>query len=148
MYMTSEVAQSPEPDPRPPGPIELQRLILAATGTGMESHRLGLVVLDTGATETVGSREAIEYIMQKRFQKYGYEDRGIDVNRRKTSTSLGIYTLGSTPLMFRGSCTFRDQDHGSSWCSSGHPKASPRVHRDLSCSKNSSSEWSQRTPFA
>ena len=117
IYMKSEVAQSPVPDPRPPGPIDLQRLILAATGTGQESHRLGLAVLDTGATETVGSLEAIEYVMHQRFLKYGHEEIGVDVTRRKkfkfgnaeertaesylllpqsvqgVSTSLGIYTL-------------------------------------------------------
>ena len=115
--MTADPDVIGTPDPLPPGPQDLQRMILAASGSSAGNHRLGLAVLDTGATETVGSLEAIEYILHCRFRRYGHEDIGVDVNRRKKfkfgnaeertaesflllpqtvqgqTTSLGIYTL-------------------------------------------------------
>lgn len=98
-------------------PEDLQRMILAATGSSQDPHRLGYAVLDTGATETVGSLQAVEHIMQRRMMKFGEEQVGVDVKRRKRfrfgnaeersaesylllpqivngiKTSLGVYTL-------------------------------------------------------
>ena len=95
---------------------DFQRLILAAGGAE-DPHRLGYAVLDTGATETVGSLEAIDYIMKQRIQRFGQEKVGVDVKRQKrfrfgnaqemnaesylllpqrvngVETSLGVYTL-------------------------------------------------------
>ena len=72
---------------------------------------------DTGATETVRSLEAIEYMLHQRSQRYGHEEVGVDPNKNKRfkfgnaqerwsesflllpqkvagqPTSLGVYTL-------------------------------------------------------
>ncbi len=98
-------------------PADIQRLILAAAGGPHDPHRLGYAVIDTGATETVGSLEAIEYIMNSRSSRFPNEKVGVDVSRRKRfrfgnaeerqaesflvlpqtvgglKTSLGVYTL-------------------------------------------------------
>ena len=98
-------------------PEDVQRMILAAAGSPQDPHRLGYAVLDTGATETVGSLQAVEHIMQRRQIKFGDEKVGVDVQRRKrfrfgnaeerssesylllpqmvngVNTSLGVYTL-------------------------------------------------------
>ena len=73
--------------------------------------------MDTGATETVRSLEAIEYMLHQRSQRYGHEEVGVDPNKNKRfkfgnaqerwsesflllpqevagqPTSLGVYTL-------------------------------------------------------
>ena len=101
----SPVAMSP-----PAG--DLRRLILAADTLDV-NLRLSHAVVDTGATETVGSLEAVEV----RSQRFGQERVGLDVRRKKrfnfgnaqereaesylllpqtvqgVSTSLGVYTL-------------------------------------------------------
>ena len=108
------------------GPQDLHRMILtASTGSSSDPHRLGYAVLDTGATETVGSLQAIDYIVQKRAQMYGEEAIGVDPKRTKRfkfgnaeervaesylllpqtvngcPTSLGVYTLDvpNVPLL-------------------------------------------------
>lgn len=66
------------------GHDDLQRLILtASTGSSQDPHRLGYAVLDTGATETVGSLQAIEYIVNTRAARFGPEDIGVDPTRTK-----------------------------------------------------------------
>ena len=74
-------------------------------------------MIDTGATETVGSLEAVEQIMKTRFAVFGQERIGLDVNKNNRfkfgnaqersaecylllpqvikgqSTQLGVYTL-------------------------------------------------------
>ena len=96
-------------------PSDVQRMILAAHSDPL--RRLGYAVVDTGATETVGSLEAIEHIMLRRRERFGPEEIGIHPSKQKrfkfgnaqerTSesflvlpqsingipTSLGIYTL-------------------------------------------------------
>lgn len=81
------------------------------------ADRLRYAVLDTGATETVGSMDALEHVLMKRFELFGHEDVVIDVNNTKEfkfgngqtraassfvclpqtignrSTTLGIYAL-------------------------------------------------------
>ena len=89
----------------------------AANDADDAEQRLRMAVLDTGATETVGSLDAIEYVMNQRRIKHGAEEVGVDVKRTKRfkfgnaeerasesyvllpqliagkSTSLGVYTL-------------------------------------------------------
>ena len=96
---------------------DLQRMILAAAGSAHDPHRLGYAVVDTGATETVGSLEALEFVMNQRMQHFGAEDIGVDVSKHKRfkfgnaeeraaesfvhlpqtvngiRTTLGVYTL-------------------------------------------------------
>ena len=100
-----------------PSPQDLQRSILAATSCSGTHHRLGFGVIDTGATETVGSLEAIEYIMSCRSKTFPGEMVGVDGSRKKRfrfgnaeeraaesyillpqrvngcGTNLGVYTL-------------------------------------------------------
>ena len=102
-----------------PSMNDVQRMVLAAqpgegpTGTS----RLGFAVIDTGATETVGSLDAVEYVMNQRREIFGAEQVGVMPGRTKRfkfgnaeersaesfimlpqkihgqDTSLGIYTL-------------------------------------------------------
>ena len=100
-------------------PLDTQRLILAAAATGShrDPHRLGYAVIDTGATETVGSLDAVEFVTTQRARRFGPEDIGVDPHRVKRfkfgnaeermaesylllpqsvngqQTSLGVYTL-------------------------------------------------------
>ena len=114
VFMVSDAGHD-VPPPRVPHQ-DFQRLILAAGGAD-DPHRLGYAVLDTGATETVGSLEAIDYIMKQRSQRYGQEKVGVDIKRQKrfrfgnaqemnaesylllpqkvngVETSLGVYSL-------------------------------------------------------
>ena len=125
ILMVEEV-QSPTSPRADLGHEDMQRLILTATtGSNSDPHRLGYAVVDTGATETVGSLQAIEYIVNTRAERYGREDIGVDPSRTKrfkfgnaeertaesylllpqsvngTPTSLGVYTLDvpNVPLL-------------------------------------------------
>ena len=114
--------------PQLPAVADMQRLILTAADPSMVGHpeRLGYAVLDTGATETVGSLEAIEFISQQRLKHFGPEEIGVDPKRRKrfkfgnaeekyaesfvllpqtvngNKTTLGVYTLDvpGVPILF------------------------------------------------
>ena len=114
--------------PQLPAVADMQRLILTAADPSMVGHpeRLGYGVLDTGATETVGSLEAIEFISQQRLKHFGPEEIGVDPKRRKrfkfgnaeekyaesfvllpqtvngNKTTLGVYTLDvpGVPILF------------------------------------------------
>ena len=123
--VTDEVFMLEETDLEPP-PTTLSlsavhRMVLAASSGGGEassdSSRLGFAVVDTGATETVGSLDAIEYVMSCRRGIFGAEEIGVCTDRVKrfkfgnaqervaesfvhlpqtidgVSTSLGVYTL-------------------------------------------------------
>lgn len=96
---------------------DIQRMVLAASSSTESGRRLGFAVIDTGATETVGSLEAIEHIMNERRNVFGSEEIGVNVNKRKRfrfgnaeercsesflilpqtingqKTSLGVFTL-------------------------------------------------------
>lgn len=117
--MDSTTAQKQQSGDGAQHPLDTQRMILAAASTGshQDPHRLGYAVIDTGATETVGSLDAVEYITQQRALRFGPEDIGVDPKRVKRfkfgnaeervaesfmllpqsvqgkPTSLGIYTL-------------------------------------------------------
>ena len=93
------------------------RDMILTAGGHPDARRLGYAVIDTGATETVGSLDALEYIMGRRQQQFGREQVGIDVKRTKRlrfgnaqerwaesynllpqavdgkSTTLGVYSL-------------------------------------------------------
>lgn len=99
-----------------PATQDVQRMVLAA-GDPSDPNRLVYAVIDTGATETVGSLDAIEFILSRRFAAFGHEEVGVDPKRVKrfkfgnaqerwaesylllpqtiqgTATSLGVYTL-------------------------------------------------------
>jgi hypothetical protein len=114
--MVSCVDDEPVYPSRPPAQ-DLQHLVLAASSTTDDCHRLEYAVIDTGATETVGSLEAVEQIMKTRFAVFGQERIGLDVNKNNRfkfgnaqersaecylllpqvikgqSTQLGVYTL-------------------------------------------------------
>ena len=63
---------------------DLQRLILATNEIDYSGlDRLGCAVVDTGATETVGSLDAIDHIMQKRSAVFGQERVDISMSRTK-----------------------------------------------------------------
>ena len=115
----TEIVEDASPKSSSPPAADLQRLILAAAASGSASdpQRLGWAVVDTGATETVGSLEAIEHVMERRASVFGQEKVGLNCRKKKrfkfgnaqeqesasfillpqriqgTSTSLGIYTL-------------------------------------------------------
>eukprot|EP00435_Cladocopium_sp_Y103_P060805 s110_g22.t1 len=91
--------------------------VLAADAVGLAQDRLRYAVVDTGATETVGSMDALEHVLGKRFELFGQEDVVIDCSKTKEfkfgngqtrtaasfvclpqtidnqSTTLGIYAL-------------------------------------------------------
>ena len=59
--------------------------VLAAQQSVPEtSDKLRYAVVDTGATETVGSLDALQFIMNKRLQDRGHEMIEIDTSRRKS----------------------------------------------------------------
>ena len=62
---------------------DLHRLVLTAGEVDPACDRLRYAVLDTGATETVGSLEAIEKIMLFRQEKFGQERVGINPHKQK-----------------------------------------------------------------
>ena len=119
MVTASEPGPSSSVSPPMPSPPvqDVQRMVLAAAGDASDPNRLGYAVIDTGATETVGSLDAVEFILQQRFHRFGHEEVGIDPQRIKKfrfgnaqeryaesylllpqtingqSTSLGVYTL-------------------------------------------------------
>eukprot|EP00435_Cladocopium_sp_Y103_P046165 s284_g13.t1 len=71
------MVDEPDAPPAVPPPSDLQRLILAASQDDVPaSQRLGFAVVDTGATETVGSLEAIDFIMSQRRGIFGAEEIG------------------------------------------------------------------------
>ena len=97
---------------------DVQRLVLAAAESpAMDADKLRYAVLDTGATETVGSLDAVEFVMSKRHLMFGQERVVVDPARQKKfkfgnaqervsegylqlpqtcsgkSFSLGLYTL-------------------------------------------------------
>ena len=112
-----EEADGPESPISRPLPQDLQRLVLAASSGSSGEDRLEFAVIDTGATETVGSLEAVERIMETRFKVFGQERIGVDIHKKKRfkfgnaqeraaesylllpqmiqghSTQLGVYTL-------------------------------------------------------
>lgn len=63
---------------------DLQRAILAADGAVAGQERLRYAVLDTGATETVGSLDALQYIMDVRQGLFGNEIVQVDPTKRKS----------------------------------------------------------------
>ena len=63
---------------------ELQRAILAADGALTGQERLRYAVLDTGATETVGSLDALQYVMDVRQSLFGNEVVQVDPNKCKS----------------------------------------------------------------
>ena len=123
--MVTEVEEPTSPIARSPPSDDVQRLILAASGVGSGPDRLAFAVIDAGATETVGSLDAIEYVMETRASHFGQERVDIDVKRRKRfkfgnaqereaenylllpqvvngrPTTLGVYTLDvpSVPIL-------------------------------------------------
>ena len=63
-------------------------VVLAADDGAMAVHsasaeRLRYAVLDTGATETVGSMDALQHILNLRVEMFGYEHVEIDTSHRK-----------------------------------------------------------------
>ncbi|CAK9044628.1 Integrase catalytic domain-containing protein [Durusdinium trenchii] len=60
VYMVEDETDSPPPTVPT---VDLQRMILTANESDTTLDRMRFAVLDTGATETVGSLEAIEHIM-------------------------------------------------------------------------------------
>ena len=63
---------------------DFQRAILAADGAVAGQERLRYAVLDTRATETVGSLDALQYIMDVRQMLFGNETVQVDPNKRKS----------------------------------------------------------------
>lgn len=70
----------PQPPLSGPSAQDLQWLILAA-GDSADPHRLRYAVVDAGATEIVGSLEAIEHIMRCRLGVFGHEQVCVDLQR-------------------------------------------------------------------
>lgn len=63
--------------------VDLRQCILTA-GTAVDGFdRLRYAVLDTGATETVGSMDAIEHVLLQRLQVFGDEHVHIDIHQTK-----------------------------------------------------------------
>lgn len=58
-------------------------MILAASDGMSEQNKLHYAVIDSGATETVGSLDAVEAIMAARSEVFGQETVGIDPKRKK-----------------------------------------------------------------
>ena len=93
-----------------------EQLVLAAESGGL-GNPLRYAVIDTGATETVGSLDAVEFVIQSRHAIYGDEEIGVNPNKTKRfrfgngherhaesfitipqtidgmHTSLGVYTM-------------------------------------------------------
>ena len=65
------------------GDTELERCILAAVEATEGMDRLRFAVLDTGATETVGSMDALERILSVRQERFGDEEVHIDPSQNK-----------------------------------------------------------------
>ena len=66
-----------------PSPVVLAADDGAAAVHSASMERLRYAVLDTGATETVGSMDALQHIMNLRVEMFGYEHVGIDTSHRK-----------------------------------------------------------------
>ena len=58
--------------------------VLAADGNMSSAERLRFAVLDTGATETVGSMDALETVLSLRHEQFGDEDVHIDASITKS----------------------------------------------------------------
>ena len=65
------------------GDAELERCILAAVEATEGMDRLRFAVLDTGATETVGSMDALDRILSVRQERFGEEEVYIDPSQNK-----------------------------------------------------------------
>ena len=80
VYMVEDETDSPPPTVPT---VDLQRMILTANESDTTLDRMRFAVLDTGATETVGSLEAIEHIMSLRQREFGQETVGVSANKQK-----------------------------------------------------------------
>lgn len=60
-----------------------QNLVLAATTESELSNPLRYAVVDTGATETVASLDAVEHVMATRYAAFGAEDMGVNPKKVK-----------------------------------------------------------------
>ena len=65
------------------GDAELERCILAAVEATEGMDRLRFAVLDTGATETVGSMDALDRILSVRQERFGEEEVYIEPSQNK-----------------------------------------------------------------
>ena len=82
--MVTSVEDSSDPSMHalpPPVPVNPDLVLAASMQDSPKS--LGWAVIDTGATETVGSLQAVEHVMALRHQRFGAEDVGILPNKVK-----------------------------------------------------------------
>lgn len=123
----SPSVSSSAPRSQYPSAVDVQRLILAAADVKEvdPTRPLTYAVIDTGATETVGSLEAVEQVMMHRQKFFPQETVGVNPNKKKRfklgnaqecssesfvllpqccggqGFSLGVYTLdvGNVPIL-------------------------------------------------